>query len=128
VAESPGASESEKAAAKAHAKRLAASEKAHQEAVDKIVKHLGDNAFLTGLGSYGGEEFLCFQIISESLLARKSKEQEKWEAFVGKSLNQSQNRDGSWAGGHCLTGRNFCTASAVLTLLAHRVAPPPAAK
>ena len=37
----------------------------------------------------------------------------------------AQNEDGSWSGHHCITGRTFCTAGALLTLMADR-APMPA--
>ena len=36
------------------------------------------------------------------------------------TLCNAQNEDGSWAGQHCITGRTFCTSSALLTLLVDR--------
>ena len=36
------------------------------------------------------------------------------------NLNRMQNADGSWSGHHCITGRTFCTASALLVLMADR--------
>ena len=35
-------------------------------------------------------------------------------------VTKAQNKDGSWAGHHCITGRTFCTATALLTLMADR--------
>ena len=33
------------------------------------------------------------------------------------NLNRIQNDDGSWTGHHCITGRTFCTSTALLVLL-----------
>ena len=35
-------------------------------------------------------------------------------------LEKAQDKDGIWAGQHCITGRTFCTASALLVLMADR--------
>jgi hypothetical protein len=35
-----------------------------------------------------------------------------------------QNQDGSWTGHHCITGQTFCTAAALLTLMADRTPVP----
>jgi len=40
------------------------------------------------------------------------------------NLERIQNRDGSWSGHHCITGRTFCTAAALLVLLADRAPRP----
>ena len=45
----------------------------------------------------------------------------KWRIWVVR-----QNGDGSWTGHHCITGRTFCTAAALLVLMADR-APVPVA-
>ena len=34
--------------------------------------------------------------------------------------------DGSWAGNHCITGRTFCTATALLVLMGDRAPRPDA--
>ena len=44
----------------------------------------------------------------------------RWDAAVSDNLNRVQNKDGSWSGHHCITGRTFCTSAALLTLLADR--------
>ncbi len=40
------------------------------------------------------------------------------------NLNRVQNDDGSWSGHHCITGRTFCTSTALLVLLADRTPVP----
>ena len=44
------------------------------------------------------------------------------------NLNRVQNADGSWSGHHCITGRTFCTAAALLVLTVDRAPVPVAAK
>ena len=36
------------------------------------------------------------------------------------NLDRIQNSDGSWSGHHCITGRTFCTSTALLVLMADR--------
>jgi hypothetical protein len=40
------------------------------------------------------------------------------------NLNRVQNQDGSWSGSHCITGRTFCTSTALLVLMADRTPVP----
>ena len=42
------------------------------------------------------------------------------------NLERVQNADGSWAGNHCITGRTFCTATALLVLMGDRAPRPDA--
>jgi hypothetical protein len=44
------------------------------------------------------------------------------------NLNRIQDKDGGWSGHHCITGRTFCTATALLVLMADRAPVPLAAK
>ena len=44
------------------------------------------------------------------------------------NLERIQNKDGSWSGHHCITGRTFCTAAALLVLTVDRAPIPLAAK
>jgi hypothetical protein len=44
------------------------------------------------------------------------------------NLNRVQNGDGSWSGHHCITGRTFCTSTALLVLMADRTPIPVGAK
>ena len=39
-----------------------------------------------------------------------------------------QNGDGSWTGHHCITGRTFCTAAALLVLMSDRAPAPTASR
>ncbi len=52
----------------------------------------------------------------------RGKEWEDWDRSVTENLERIQNKDGSWTGHHCITGRTFCTAAALLVLLADRSA------
>jgi hypothetical protein len=84
---------------------------------------LGAATFVGGFGSMGGEEFVSYLNISDSLLRCGGKEWAQWNAKIKERLVQLQNQDGTWAGHHCITGRVACTSSAVMTLLAERTAP-----
>jgi hypothetical protein len=44
------------------------------------------------------------------------------------SLTRVQDKDGSWSGHHCITGKTFCTATALLVLMADRAPLPVVAK
>jgi hypothetical protein len=80
-----------------------------QAAKDSIVKKLDDKNFISGFGSNGGEEFLSYMNIGESLVVKGGPEWEKWDKDITANLNRIQNNDGSWTGHHCITGRAFCT-------------------
>jgi hypothetical protein len=97
-----------------------------QEALDDIVKRLDDKQFLAGFGNNGGEEFLSYMNISETVMADGGKAWDRWNRAVGDAVAKVQNDDGSWSGHHCITGRTFCTSAALLTLMADR-APVPVA-
>ena len=86
----------------------------------RTVGQLDDASFISGFGSNGGEEFLSYMNISESLVADADEEWERWDAAVTDNLNRIQNEDGSWTGHHCITGRTFCTSAALLVLMADR--------
>jgi len=93
-----------------------------------LINKLDDKQFIAGFGSNGGEEFLSYMNISETLLAKGGEEWQKWDKQVTENLERIQNKDGSWAGHHCITGRTFCTAGALLVLMADRAPVPLAAK
>jgi hypothetical protein len=88
--------------------------------MDSTVGRLKDPAFVAGFGSNGGEEFLSYMLVSESLRAEGGKAWEDWDTQMSVNLARVQNDDGSWTGHHCITGRNFCTAAALLVLMADR--------
>jgi Prenyltransferase and squalene oxidase repeat len=110
---------------------LAAGERAVQQAEAAevaLLDRVDDDAFIRGFGNNGGEEFLSYMLIAESLVVKGGGEWEKWDASITKLVNQVQNEDGSWTGHHCITGRTFCTAAALLVLMADRAPVPMAAK
>jgi hypothetical protein len=127
LADSKAAKE-DKAKAQKDLVHFAEVETANQAAVDGLVKRLDDKQFIAGFGSNGGEEFLSYMNISETLLVKGGEEWQKWDKQVTENLDRIQNKDGSWAGQHCITGRTFCTASALLVLMADRAPVPLAAK
>ncbi len=64
----------------------------------------------------GGEEFLAFHLITETMLKRGGKEWNDWFPVVRDKLIDVQNKDGRWTGPHCITSRTFCTAASILVL------------
>jgi hypothetical protein len=96
-----------------------------EEATKGLIKQLEQPEFVQGFGSNGGEEFLSFMNISEALLLKGGADWKKWDKAMSESLTRIQDRDGSWSGQHCITGKTFCTATALLVLMADR-APVPA--
>jgi hypothetical protein len=84
---------------------------------------LADTRFVGGFGSMGGEEFVSYMNISDSLLRAGGKEWTDWNGKIKDRIQKLQNQDGTWAGHHCITGRVACTAAAILTMLTERTAP-----
>lgn len=103
-------------------------ETAANSAQTTVLKQLDDPSFVAGFGSNGGEEFLSYMLLAESLVAKGGKEWQEWDKSMTANLNRVQNADGSWTGHHCITGRNFVTAAALLVLTADRAQVPIAAK
>ncbi len=66
--------------------------------------------------------------IAESLVVKGGDEWKKWDDSMTENLNRVQNGDGSWSGHHCITGRTFCTSTALLVLMADRTPVPVKAK
>lgn len=128
IADKPTASPKDRDEAKAQLRRFAETEQAQKEATAAFVKRLDDKQFVQGFGSNGGEEFLSYMNISETLVVKGGPEWEKWDKRMAENLNNIQNKDGSWSGHHCITGRTFCTAAALLVLMADRAPVPIVAK
>ncbi|QDU61497.1 Prenyltransferase and squalene oxidase repeat protein [Planctomycetes bacterium Pan216] len=103
-------------------------EKAKASAVNGILGRLDDKGFIAGFGNNGGEEFLSYMNISETLVVDGGEKWNDWDQSITKNLEQAQNQDGSWSGHHCITGRTFCTAAALLTLMADRAPIPESPK
>ncbi len=85
-----------------------------------LTARLSDQRFVAGFGNNGGEEFLSYLLISETLVQSGGAEWERWDAAITQLVGKVQNEDGSWVGHHCITGRTFCTAAALLVLLGDR--------
>jgi hypothetical protein len=109
-------------------KEVAKNETLRQEATKAVVKQLEQPAFVRGFGSNGGEEFLSFMNIGEALLLKGGAEWEKWDKSMTETVVRAQDKDGSWSGHHCITGKTFCTAGALLVLMTDRAPIPVAAK
>jgi hypothetical protein len=96
---------------------------ATKAAADKeraLVARLSDQRFVQGFGNNGGEEYLSYLLISETLVQSGGAEWARWDAAISKLVGGVQNEDGSWVGHHCITGRTFCTAAALLVLMGDR--------
>ncbi len=116
--------EQEKADARDELARIDQGRKAQGEAQGAMIGRLDDPSFVSGFGSNGGEEFLSYMNIAESLVVRADDAWRRYDASMTQNLERIQNQDGSWSGHHCITGRNFCTATALLVLMADRTPVP----
>ena len=116
----PAAPAPKKAEARAEVKKADDDEKAAQVALKAVAGKLGNAGFVAGFGNNGGEEFLSYLNVSESMKAQGGKEWDGWKPKMIATVTGTQNADGSWAGHHCITGRTFCTSTALLTLLVDR--------
>ncbi len=96
--------------------------------LEQVAGKAKEARFVGGFGNNGGEEFISYMNIGEALRNKGGDEWKNWDESMTKTVNAAQNEDGSWAGQHCITGRTFCTASAVMVLMTDRapapVAPP----
>ena len=119
--------EREREEAQTTLRRIQANKEDLRSAKGAIARSLQDKQFVSGFGSNGGEEFLSYMNIGESLIVEGGKEWRQWDTSMTKNLNRIQNKDGSWTGHHCITGRTFCTAAALLVLTVDR-APLPLAE
>jgi hypothetical protein len=100
--------------------RYKAAEKDLAEAQTAVIAKLDDKQFIAGFGSNGGEEFLSYMNIGESLVVKGGDAWKSWDKSISENLNRVQNNDGSWSGHHCITGRTFCTSAALLVLMVDR--------
>lgn len=95
----------------------------HERAFEETVTRLlavakGDNR---PFQQAGGEEFLAFYLVSECLMKDEQADRASWQPAITPKIIGIQNSDGSWTGHHCITDRTFCTAAALLTLMAPRL-------
>ena len=108
--------------------RFEQTERDLSDARKAVVGRLQDKQFIAGFGSNGGEEFLSYLNIGESLFAAGGQDWEKWDQEITANLNRIQNNDGSWTGHHCITGRTFCTSAALLVMMIDRAPEPISSK
>ncbi|MEP6671962.1 MAG: prenyltransferase/squalene oxidase repeat-containing protein [Chthoniobacter sp.] len=106
-----------KAQAEKDLKQIEADDQATVAANAAVASKLRDTSYVAGFGNNGGEEFLSYMNVTEGVHARGGKDWEDWRSKMTQTVCGAQNEDGSWAGQHCITGRTFCTATALLTLL-----------
>lgn len=92
-------------------------EQDNRAAKSAIAGKLRDDRYVAGFGNNGGEEFLSYLNLTESLHTQGGKDWTDWRAKMQATICGAQNSDGSWAGHHCITGRTFCTSAALLNLL-----------
>lgn len=112
--------ESELKAVDGQLREIRDNEQALGRAQSRIVDRLDDKQFVAGFGSNGGEEFLSYLHIGESLALKVGDEFVRFDKGMTENLNRIQNEDGSWSGQHCITGRTFCTAAALMVLTVDR--------
>lgn len=120
VAQSPTTAPAERQAAVDKIKDFDANAKDLSDAQQVVVSRMSDPKFANGFGSNGGEEFLSYLNIGESLFQKGGNDWITWRNSVTANLNRIQNDDGSWSGDHCITGRTFCTAAAIQVLSIER--------
>jgi hypothetical protein len=120
VLTSPNASDDDKKEAKEQLARTDKMEKSLVDVAKTVAKQTAQPQFLKGFGSDGGEEFLSFVLIGETLRAQDPKEWASWDKTVATRLGKDHNADGSWSGMHCITGKTFCTAAALMALMTDR--------
>src|SRR5690606_34700674 len=75
-------------------RQIGAAREQYQAAQQATVQRLGDDGFIAGFGSNGGEEFLSYMNIGEAMVAAGGPEWEKWDAQMTRNLNNIQNDDG----------------------------------
>jgi hypothetical protein len=115
-----GASKEEQDQATVRLRDIEEAETTHEEQLSSSYAYFRDPGYREGFGSNGGEEFLSYLNISETLADKGGTEWEEWDRSITENLERVQNGDGSWSGHHCITGRTFCTAAALLVLMADR--------
>ena len=114
------APEPAKAQARADLQRIEKEDKAAQAATGAVASKLADASFVAGFGNNGGEEYLSYLTLAEALHAKGGKEWEDWKTKASLTVRAVQNADGGWSGHHCITGRTFCTGTALLVLTVGR--------
>ncbi|WP_035612390.1 prenyltransferase/squalene oxidase repeat-containing protein [Haloferula sp. BvORR071] len=131
AANAPEATPQQRDEAKQEIAKLDRSDADQKVLLQQVAGRASEAGFVSGFGNNGGEEFISYMNIGEALRNKGGDEWTKWDKSMTTTVNGAQNADGSWAGQHCITGRTFCTASALMVLMTDRApAPvtPPVAK
>ncbi|HXD88837.1 MAG TPA: prenyltransferase/squalene oxidase repeat-containing protein [Urbifossiella sp.] len=110
----------EKAKAQKTVDEVRRAEKENDKVQQQLAATVRDDRFVSGFGSNGGEEFLSFLNISEALIVKGGKDWTDWDAKMASGLQKAQDKNGSWSGQHCITGKTFCTSAALLVMMADR--------
>jgi hypothetical protein len=114
----------EKAQAQATLEKIGLDDATRDAAARSVAAKLADQGYVAGFGNNGGEEFLSYMNLAEMMHEKGGEEWRKWRSAMIQTLTTAQNGDGSWAGHHCITGRTFCTSTALLTLTVERLSTP----
>jgi hypothetical protein len=109
-----------KAEARQQLESIIQDEKAAQAATKAVASNIGNSKWVAGFGNNGGEEFLSYLNLTESLRQQGGKEWDEWRFKMKTTICGTQNEDGSSGAHHCITGRTFCTSTALLALLAEK--------
>jgi len=80
--------ESEKKQAQGKLDRIAKNQEDLEHAREKVVQRLDDKAFVSGFGSSGGEEFLSYMNIGESLVVKGGDAWRKWDQSMTENINR----------------------------------------
>jgi hypothetical protein len=120
VVADPKASKDDKAAAERTLKEAEQLQRDAFKARAAVVAQAKEGRFVAGFGSNGGEEFLSFLNIGEMLVVKADKDWKEWDGKMQEMVPKAQDKDGSWSGQHCITGKTFCTAGALLVLMTDR--------
>lgn len=118
--DSPTATPEAKEAGKKQLDEIKRSDADQTVLLSQVAEQVKNKGFVAGFGNNGGEEFISFINIGEALHAKGGNDWNEWEKQMGETIAKAQNEDGSWAGQHCITGRTFCTASALMVLMSDR--------
>jgi hypothetical protein len=114
------ASKDERQKAEAKLKDFEKADAENDKVQTALAANLRNDRFVAGFGNNGGEEFLSFMNISETLVLKGGKDWDDWDAKMVQGLEKAQDGSGSWSGQHCITGKTFCTSAALLVLMADR--------
>ncbi len=124
IVNNPATQPGARAAAQQELASITEMRKEAQQAQQAVVARMQDQAFTGGFGSNGGEEFLSYLNVGEAMAVRGDPAFAEWDRKMTDDLARVQNDDGSWSGHHCITGKTFCTSSALMVLMVDRTVAP----